>query len=98
MEQYLAIVQVSHSSADLIDETRIMYASTFFYTSAPVWWFTVVQEKIVSTNGPDLKKMVTAEFVPPEHVRRSRDKHMQVETYGLHFAVFSDFRNTILTM
>lgn len=98
MEQYLAIVQLSNPGTELGEGNKIIYASTFFTGTAAVWWFTLVKGGTVPTSWEDFKKTVIAEFVPPDHVRRARDKLRGLKHNSSVSKYLAEFRNVTLTI
>lgn len=98
MEQYLALVQLGNPNVQLTDGNRISYASTFFMGTAAVWWFTVVQSNNAPGTWVAFKESVVAEFVPPDHIRRSRDKLRKLKHTGSVSKFLAEFRNIILTI
>lgn len=81
MEQYLAIIKLSNQGTEITDATQIMNASTLASGKTGDWWYTCFQGAAAPKTCTGLNKMVTAEFVPPDHVRRSRDRIRKLELW-----------------
>ena len=75
-----------------------MFASTFLTGTAAVWWYTIVQANEVPTTWIDFKKAIVTEFVPEDHVRRSRERLRKLKQTTSVAKYLSDFRNIVLTV
>ena len=92
------LLEVSHPYAELTEHSRIMFATTFLSGTAAVWWYTIVQANAVPTPWDKFKEMLQKEFIPDDHVRRSRDKLRKLRQIGSVAKYLSDFRNLVLTI
>lgn len=98
IEQYLTLVQLSNPGLPLSEGNRILYASTFLTETAAVWWYTLVQANTVPTTWTQFKDKIISEFVPDDHVRRSRDRLRKLKQNSSVSKYLSDFRNICLTV
>jgi len=98
IEQYLSLLMITNPNMQLDESTRITYASTFFTSTAAVWWYTLVQVGQVPTTWVAFKEAVIREFVPEDHVRRARDKLRRLTQTTSVSKYLADFRNVVLTV
>ena len=98
IEQYLELIQVSHSYTSLSDHDKIMLATTFLKGTASVWWNTIMQAGKTTANWIDFGRMLKEEFIPEDHVRRSRDRLRRLKQVSSVSKYLSDFRNVIVTI
>lgn len=98
VEQYLTLIHLTNPGTPLNDASRVMYASTFLTGTAAVWWHTVVQVNQTPATWAEFKELIVKEFVPDDHVRRSRDKLRKLKQTTSVSNFLSDFRNLVLTI
>lgn len=98
VEQYLTLAELSTPGTVLSDDTKIRYTSTFMTGTAAVWWFTRVQGDTVPRNWTQFKDAIIQEFVPADHIRRSREKLRKLHQSTSVAKYLSDFRNIALTI
>jgi Retrotransposon gag protein len=98
VQQYFALVQVSSTETPLDDGTKITYASSLFSQTAATWWYTLVQAAHVPTSWDAFMGKVRSEFIPQDHIRRSRDKLRKLRQRSSVASYVSEFRNIALTI
>ena len=98
MEQYINLTQLMNSDLTLNDANKIMFASTFLTGTASVWWFTRVQSNTVPATWAEFKGTISQEFVPADHVRRSREKFRRLKQTSSVSKYLSDFHNIVFTI
>ena len=64
IEQYLKLIQVSHSHTSLSDHDKIMFATTFLKGTGTVWWYTIVQAGKTPANWIDFCKDAKGRIYP----------------------------------
>lgn len=82
----------------LTDSNRIMHASTILSGTAAVWCYNIVQANQVPTTCFAFKDALVKEFIPDDHIRRSRDKLRKRSQSTLVSRYLADFRNLLLTI
>ena len=80
------------------DTNRIMFATTFLAKTAAIWWYTVVQSNNTPSTWKEFKTILREEFIPADHVRRSRKKLGRLRQATSVAKYLSDFWNLILTI
>ena len=74
MEVYFGLLVVGNNQLTLDDQTKMNFASTLLTGTASNWWYMKVMGQATPTSWNDFKATVVAEFVPFDHLRRTRDK------------------------
>ena len=74
MEVCFGLLVVGNNQLTLDDQTKMNFASTLLTGTASNWWYMKVMSQATPTTWNDFKAAVVAEFVPFDHLRRTRDK------------------------
>jgi hypothetical protein len=98
VQQYFTLVQVGSTGTPLDDGTMITYASSLFSKTAATWWYMLVQAGQVPTSWEAFMGKVRSEFIPQDHIRRSRDRLRKLRQRTSLVSYISEFRNIALTI
>jgi hypothetical protein len=98
VQQYFTLVQVGSTGTPLDDGTMITYASSLFSKTAATWWYMLVQAGQVPTSWEAFMRKVRSDFIPQDHIRRSRDRLRKLRQRTSLISYISEFRNIALTI
>lgn len=96
VQQYLQLSALSGANAEITDESRIMFASSYLTSTAASWWYTVIQAGRTPTTWEEFRSMILSEFVPEDHVRRARDRLRRLKQTSSVSKYIAEFRNCVL--
>lgn len=72
INQYLSIMKVTNAEVNITEECNIMFASSFLFDTAEIWWLTSVQNNATPTTWEDLKQALLGELLLEDHIRCAR--------------------------
>lgn len=95
---YFDLIQVANPNLQLNDQTKISFASTLMKGNAANWWYMKIQFSDIPQSWQEFKEAVRGEFIPLDHVRRSRDKLRKLVQRTSVSAYLNEFRNLVITI
>lgn len=98
LEQYLNLSQINSPNVSLPEGSKIAFASSYMKGAAAVWWFNIVTAGNVPATWEQFKASVNTEFIPLDHVKRSRDRLRRLRQLHSVSKYLSEFRNLILAI
>lgn len=72
MGQFFSIVQ-STSQTEIMDNSKVMFASLLLNGNAATWWYTLQTSGISPNTWEAFAASVRQEFIPEDHQRRARE-------------------------
>lgn len=98
MEVYFDLLMIGNPQLQLNEQTKMNFASTLLTGTASNWWYMKVMSQAIPQTWNDFKVSVIAEFVPFDHVRRTRDKLRKLVQNTSVAKYLNEFRNLVLTI
>lgn len=98
VEVYFGLLQISNPNLQLNDQTKMNFASTLLTGNASNWWYMKVMSQAVPATWNEFMESVRKEFIPFDHVRRTRDKLRKLVQKTSVSSYLNEFRNLVLTI
>ena len=98
MEVYFDLLMIANPQLQLNDQTKMNFASTLLTGTASNWWYMKVMSQAIPQNWEGFKVAVRTEFIPFDHVRRTRDKVRKLVQHSSVAKYLNEFRNLVLTI
>lgn len=96
IQLYLSFSALSNPNAEISDENRILFTSSYMIGTVATWWYTMIRSGQTPTTWDAFRTIVLNEFVPADHVRRSRDRLRRLKQTTSFSKYLADFRNCSL--
>lgn len=98
VHQYLSLDMLSKQTACLSGKIKIIFAASFFTSDAASWWYTIIQLGQVPTTWDKFKTLVMREFIPSDHIRKTRRKLRRLKRTDSISKFLAEFQNCNLTI
>ena len=98
VSQYRSLVEVASPELDLIDATKISFASMLLKGTAASWWYVLVQPQQIPATWQAFEAAVRAEFFPQDSIRRARDKLPKLSPRTSVSSYLTKFKNSVLAI
>lgn len=90
-ELYFHLVQLDNPNRFLTDNAKIIFESTFSVSTVAVCRFTMIQENGPPETWEEFNILLKREFVPQDHLRRSRNRLRKLRQNGSVSKYLSEF-------
>ena len=98
MDVYFDLLLIADPQLQLNDQTKMNFSSTLLTGTPSNWWFMKVMAQATPQTWDGFKDAVRAEFIPFDHVRRTRDKVRKLVQHTSVAKYLNEFRNLVLTI
>ena len=98
VNQYIDLVQLNNPGLPLAESTKVSVASTFLSGTAATWRYMKTQQPESPGTLDTLFAALRVEFIPADHVRRTRDKLNRLRQTRSVAAYLNEFRSIVLKL